>query len=137
MRLYEPGLLGRLQQNASLNTTFKIMLTLWLSLSCLSSMILALTAQGNSTIVASWYTSWHAQNFPLNQVSWSKYSHVIYSFGCVLPLLVIQILQFRWKLYRVTTPNISTLGFTSLDLTLLPQFVNYARNHVTFSNRCL
>ena len=39
------------------------------------------TVRSNSTVSAAWYTGWHADDFPLSQVSWSKYTHLIYAFG--------------------------------------------------------
>jgi chitinase len=39
------------------------------------------TSISNSTISAAWYTGWHAADFPLSQVSWSKYSLMIYAFA--------------------------------------------------------
>ena len=42
-----------------------------------------LAAAANSTgrIAATWYAGWEASKFPLQNVSWSKYTHVIYSFA--------------------------------------------------------
>ena len=39
------------------------------------------TSRSNSSISAAWYTGWHATEFPLSNVSWSKYTHLIYAFG--------------------------------------------------------
>lgn len=39
------------------------------------------TSRSNLTISAAWYTGWHATDFPLSEVSWSKYTHLIYAFG--------------------------------------------------------
>ena len=39
------------------------------------------TSRSNLTISAAWYTGWHAIDFPLSKVSWSKYTHLIYAFG--------------------------------------------------------
>ena len=39
------------------------------------------TSGSNLTISAAWYTGWHATEFPLSNVSWSKYTHLIYAFG--------------------------------------------------------
>jgi chitinase len=41
---------------------------------------LAWAAPG-ADIAASWYVSWHSTDFPLNNVSWSKYTTVIYAFA--------------------------------------------------------
>lgn len=32
-------------------------------------------------IAATWYAGWNSDDFPLSEVSWGKYSHVIYSFA--------------------------------------------------------
>jgi hypothetical protein len=34
-------------------------------------------------VMTGWYTGWHAQQFPLEQLSWKKYSIVTYAFACV------------------------------------------------------
>jgi len=39
------------------------------------------TSRSSSTISAAWYTGWHATDFPLSQVSWSKYTNLIYAFA--------------------------------------------------------
>ncbi|KAG9123461.1 hypothetical protein FRC07_014912 [Ceratobasidium sp. 392] len=36
-------------------------------------------------VAATWFASWHAQDFPLSNVSWSKYTTVIYSFAETTP----------------------------------------------------
>jgi chitinase len=38
---------------------------------------------GSSNIAAAWYAGWHAQDFPLSKVSWSKYTHMVYAFASV------------------------------------------------------
>ena len=50
-----------------------------------------------------------------------------------MPLRTFSLILFEFYhsvFNRVTTPDITTLGFTDLDYTLIPQFVNYAHNHV-------
>ena len=38
-----------------------------------------------STVAASWYAGWHAsEGFPLSNVSWDKYTHMTFSFACVV-----------------------------------------------------
>jgi len=38
-----------------------------------------------SNVVAStWYAGWHSSNFTLQDVSWRKYTNIIYAFGCAL-----------------------------------------------------
>ena len=33
------------------------------------------------SVAAMWYAGWHSDDYPLKDVSWSKYSHAIYSFA--------------------------------------------------------
>lgn len=40
------------------------------------------TSGGPSSIVAAaWYAAWHSTDYPLQNVSWSKYSSLIYAFA--------------------------------------------------------
>jgi chitinase len=109
------------------------MLRIWLVLSLVA--VTVSSAPENATIAAGWYTSWHAQDVPLDQLSWSKYTHLIYAFVYALLCTLFDVLQVNLKLYRPTTPNITTLGFSDLDSTLIPQFVDYARGSVIVFNR--
>ncbi|KAF8813893.1 glycoside hydrolase family 18 protein [Phlegmacium glaucopus] len=68
------------------------------------------TSRSSSIISAAWYTGWHAADFPLSQVSWSKYTNLIYAFA-------------------ITTPDVTTLSLTTADETLLPQFVSTAHQN--------
>ncbi len=34
-----------------------------------------------TSVAASWYAGWHSDDYTLQDVSWSKYSHVIYAFA--------------------------------------------------------
>ena len=43
--------------------------------------LLNTTSRSGSTISAAWYAGWHATSFPLSQVSWSKYTNLIYAFA--------------------------------------------------------
>lgn len=61
-----------------------IMFRLWLSIFFLNSFVFALSPRANTTVAAGWYTSWHASVVPLDQLSWSKYTHLIYAFAYVL-----------------------------------------------------
>ena len=36
-------------------------------------------------VATTWYTGWHAQNLPPEQISWDKYSAINYAFAYVLP----------------------------------------------------
>ncbi|KAH9168902.1 chitinase [Lactarius sanguifluus] len=67
------------------------------------------TSSGPSDFVAaSWYAGWHSSDFTLQDVSWSKYSSVIYAFA-------------------VPTPVANIIGFQNdSDKALLPQFVQTA-----------
>ncbi|TFY68804.1 hypothetical protein EVJ58_g790 [Rhodofomes roseus] len=72
----------------------------------------ASTDSANSTVdmvAAAWYTGWHSEDFTLNNVSWDKYTHLIYSFATTLP-----------------TANVSLNGS---DAELLPQFVYTAQGN--------
>ncbi|KAI0268808.1 glycoside hydrolase family 18 protein [Gloeopeniophorella convolvens] len=67
-------------------------------------------ASRNGLVAASWYTGWHADDVPLSKVSWSKYTHMTYSFA-------------------ITSPDVHTLSLADSDLELLPQFVSAAHAH--------
>ena len=41
------------------------------------------TNQSVEMVSAAYYAAWHADNFTLDDVSWDKYTHFIYAFGCV------------------------------------------------------
>ncbi|TFY66251.1 hypothetical protein EVG20_g4839 [Dentipellis fragilis] len=69
------------------------------------------SGSGNGSVVASaWYAAWHSADFTLQDVSWSKYSSMIYSFA-------------------TTTPDVNTIGLASSDTQLLPQFVQTAHQN--------
>src|SRR6266851_5074628 len=36
---------------------------------------------GQSHVASSWYASWHSNDLPLSDVSWSKYTSVTYAFA--------------------------------------------------------
>ncbi|KAJ3989509.1 glycoside hydrolase family 18 protein [Lentinula detonsa] len=68
-----------------------------------------------STRSISWYAGWHSTDFPLSQVSWSKYTQLTYAFA-------------------TTTPDVKTLSLDDSDAALLPQFVQSAhQNNMTAS----
>ncbi|KAI0047940.1 glycoside hydrolase family 18 protein [Auriscalpium vulgare] len=60
----------------------------------------------SAPVAASWYANWHATDVPLANLSWSKYTHMIYSFG--------------------TTSATEYVSLTDQDQTLLPDFVKNA-----------
>jgi len=66
---------------------------------------------GEPKVASAWYAGWHAtMGFPLSKVSWSKYTHLTYSFA-------------------ETTTNVNTLDLSGSDPSLLPQFVAEAHQH--------
>lgn len=58
-------------------------------------------------VAATWYAGWHAELFPLANVSWEKYTHITYSFA-------------------ETTNNVSALNLSGSDPEMLPKFVKKA-----------
>ena len=38
-------------------------------------------AANSSVVSAAWYAGWHSDDFPLDAVSWDKYTHLTYSFA--------------------------------------------------------
>ncbi|KAF9567358.1 chitinase [Agrocybe pediades] len=87
-----------------------------LSLVCVSlargSWALQATSTGSEPKVASaWYAGWHADaGFPLSKVSWSKYTHLTYSFA-------------------ETTSDVHALDLSGSNPDLLPQFVSEAHKN--------
>lgn len=65
---------------------------------------------GGSQVAAAWYAGYHAESFPLSEVSWSKYTHLIYAFA-------------------TTTPDVNVLALGPADEQLLPQFVSTAHQN--------
>lgn len=59
-------------------------------------------------VAATWYAGWHADVFPLANVSWEKYTHVTYSFA-------------------ETTNNVSLLDLSGSEPDMLPKFVQKAQ----------
>jgi len=69
------------------------------------------TNSNNTNYVAStWYAGWHAKDYPIQDISWSKYTSVTYAFA-------------------VTTADQSMVSLEGPDATLLPQFVTMAHQH--------
>ncbi|KAH9174721.1 glycoside hydrolase [Lactarius sanguifluus] len=64
----------------------------------------------SNAVAATWYASWHSSDFTLQDVSWPKYSNVIYAFA-------------------TTTPDVNVLGLEDSDKELLPQFVQAAHEN--------
>ncbi|KAH9057749.1 chitinase [Lactarius vividus] len=61
----------------------------------------------SNLVAASWYGGWHSSDFTLQDVSWSKYTSVIYAFA-------------------VPTPVSNNISLEDSDKALLPQFVKTA-----------
>ncbi|KAI0358738.1 chitinase [Trametes cingulata] len=67
-------------------------------------------ASSFSRVSTGWYAGWHSSDFTLADVSWSKYTHLTYSFA-------------------TTTPDVHALSLDASDAQLLPQFVQDARKN--------
>jgi len=65
-------------------------------------------------IATTWYASWHSSDFTLQDVSWSKYTAVIYAFA-------------------TTTSGSSVVGLADSDKSLLPQFVETAHEYNVYA----
>jgi len=59
-------------------------------------------------VAATWYAGWHAELYPLSNVSWDKYTHITYSFA-------------------ETTNDVSKLDLSGSAPGVLPEFVKTAR----------
>ncbi|KAL5514322.1 hypothetical protein ACEPAG_2410 [Sanghuangporus baumii] len=69
------------------------------------------TDGGNSSLIAAtWYAGWDSDDYPLSNVSWEKYTHVIYSFA-------------------VTTSDDSHVTLESSDAQNIPTFVSLAHQN--------
>lgn len=93
--------------------------------------LLNTTSRSSSTISAAWYAGWHATSFPLSQVSWSKYTNLIYAFAWVVRLISSFHGSSPCFVHRVTTPDVTALSLAPADEILLPQFVSTAHQHVS------
>ena len=54
--------------------------SLWRTLPILALAIISVEGQTPKVALA-WYAGWHATDFPLSKVSWSKYTHLTYAFA--------------------------------------------------------
>ncbi|KAI0769395.1 chitinase [Trametes elegans] len=61
-------------------------------------------------VATAWFAGFHAKEFPLENISWDKYTHQTYSFA-------------------TTLSDPTQLNFTDTDAQLLPQFVKTAHEH--------
>ncbi|KAM6502786.1 endochitinase [Amanita muscaria] len=88
----------------------------WLILIVLSAVHLVnsyVARAGSPKVAAAWYGDWSADSNPpvsVSQLSWSKYTHMIYSFA-------------------KTTPDVKQLDLSDADPQLLPKFVEEAHKH--------
>jgi chitinase len=96
------------------------------------------TNASNATVdmvAASYFAAWHASNpaynFTLDDVSWEKYTHLIYAFGYVgLGIRSIAVKLTFTLACRTTDPrNPNGVNLTSDDDALLTQFVAKAQNN--------
>ncbi|KAL7283986.1 hypothetical protein ACG7TL_001259 [Trametes sanguinea] len=65
---------------------------------------------GDEVVASTWYAGWHGEDFPPENISWSKYTQVTYAFA-------------------VTTPDVNTVSLEASDEELLPRFVNAAHQN--------
>ncbi|THG97747.1 hypothetical protein EW145_g7554 [Phellinidium pouzarii] len=75
-----------------------------------TSCLAATGSAGAGSIAASWYAGWHSADFPPSNISWSKYTNVIYSFAA-------------------TTNDVGTLSLDASDAETLPTFVSLAHQN--------
>lgn len=68
------------------------------------------TTTNSSLVSAAWYAGWHSDDFPLDHLSWNKYTHLTYSFA-------------------VTTPDVNALSLEGSNPDLLPTFVDTAHKN--------
>ncbi|RDB21041.1 Chitinase A1 [Hypsizygus marmoreus] len=78
---------------------------------CALPIFCASQATTPAKVATAWYAGWHSTTgFPLSKVSWSKYTHLTYSFA-------------------ETTSNVSALDLSGSNPALLPQFVSEAHKN--------
>jgi hypothetical protein len=81
-------------------------------------------------VAATWYAGWHSSDFPPENISWSKYSTVVYAFAYD---------DRSWYIYcsdwchffSTTTPDPSVIALQPSDEELLPRFVRLAHENVS------
>ncbi|KAG8744772.1 hypothetical protein FRC10_009420 [Ceratobasidium sp. 414] len=71
-------------------------------------------------VAAAWFASWHAQDYPLANVSWSKL--------CVWPLKNPPTAQYSLPYHSLTTPDVNTVNITDPDV--FKDFVSTAHANV-------
>jgi chitinase len=74
--------------SAAISTEFKTReaaypasFTIMLPLLAASLVFLPSVQAQTSQVAATWYAGWHATEYPLSSVSWSKYNTVYYAFA--------------------------------------------------------
>ncbi|KAK2466026.1 hypothetical protein APHAL10511_001668 [Amanita phalloides] len=85
----------------------------FLLLSVLRACHAVATKRAYPKVASAWFAGWHATAepaFPISKVSWSKYTHMTYSFA-------------------ETTPDVRELSLADSDPDLLPKFVAAAHRH--------
>ncbi|PPQ64866.1 hypothetical protein CVT26_002584 [Gymnopilus dilepis] len=92
-----------------------VLVSLAFALLCRGSPGLATDAAGSDhsspSVAAAWFAGFHANlGFPPSKVSWSKYTHLTYSFA-------------------ETSPNVRSLNLSGSDPAALPQFVSEAHKN--------
>ena len=111
------------------------------SLSCLSLVLLSVSQvshaasvySSNRKVASAWYAGWHATStpsFPVSKISWSKYTHMTYSFACVFAFGAQTFIKLTSK-FSETTPDVTALTLVGSDPQVLPQFVKAAHQHVS------
>lgn len=58
-----------------------------------------------SMISAAWYTGWHADDFPLSDVSWEKYTHLKYAFACVNCSYLVFFIAYESAVFQPETAS--------------------------------
>lgn len=86
-------------------------------------------SNASHVVATAWYAGWHSTDYPLANVSWNKYSSLIYAFAFVIAL---PFSLYCWiNIYsRATTPDVTVVSLEDSDEELLPQFVDMAHQHV-------
>lgn len=90
------------------------------------------SAESRTYIATTWYASWHSQYLAVENISWSKYTSVAYSFACVHFKFSVEASCYTdYKLIcRITTPDSSVISLADSDVALLPKFVQAAHDNV-------
>ncbi len=86
-------------------------------------------------VASAWYAGWHATStpaFPVSEISWSKYTHMTYSFAYVFAFGVqTSNVKLTSSKFSETTPDVTCLSLNGSDPQVLPKFVRAAHQHVS------